>query len=585
MTTTTSVASGRQRIALERIAIPENVRELDTEHVDALAASVKLRGLLVPVIVRPLGGENYELIAGFHRFAAHQKLRATHIDAEVHAGDSEHADRAIENVARKQLDPYEEARAVHAMLADGLTEDGAAQALGWPRVRVTARVKLLELPERAQRLVGAGTIPLGAVDQLRAINHVSPPLLDAVIDFVADGNEWAAERLAREPGWVLDSALRQGRHKAFAAHLTAVDAHDADALRLGKKTDVLVEEAAALYKHVDRYGYRPLAFRFSDAQIDQARAAGVVIEFERSAPIIVDRAVYRELAKDAIKAGVEQLREQAAAAEAERKRARVNKSTTRAADPLADAQREEARALREIAEHAHGANLDLGASLLNGLATVDPTDIDVARFFVFALLGADYDHSPYTQLGERVARLAVNGIRLVIGDFRIDVTKTRSDGSRGRRRIDYGDAREKGEPIAWLWKWIDGACSAGELYGRTLVVIAAEQYASRLVIPQSQRVPATRWASHNDLAAKALRKLAGPHLPASLKQLDRAIARAHREHDNTVERHHRETHADTNAPAATEHDDVADVNAREEARAGEVSGADEKELREPSEAA
>jgi hypothetical protein len=86
------------------------------------------------------------------------------------------------------------------MLDSGLTEDGAAQALGWPKQRVAARVKLLELPERAQQMVGAGTVPLSAVDQLRAIGQVSSELLDAVIDYLADGNEWAAERLAREPG-------------------------------------------------------------------------------------------------------------------------------------------------------------------------------------------------------------------------------------------------------------------------------------------------------------------------------------------------------------------------------------------------
>jgi hypothetical protein len=436
------------------------------------------------------------------------------------------------------------------MLADGLTEDGAAQALGWPRVRVTQRIKLLELPERAQQLVGAGTIPLGAVDQLRAINHVSPPLLEAVIDFVTDGNEWAAERLAREPGWVLDAALRNPQQRVFAAHLTAVDARDADALRLGKKIDALLEEAVALHKQINRHGYRPLAFRFTDEHVDQARAAGVVVEFERSAPLITDRAVYRELAKDAITTGVTALREQATTVQAERKQARRHNTNNGAADPLAEAQREETRALRKVAEHAHGANLDLGANLLNGLATVDPTSIDVARFFVLALLGADYEDAPYGQAGEGVARLAVNGIRLVIGDFRSDVTATRKDGSRGRLRIDYGDPREKTKPVEWLWRWIDGARSAGELYGRALAVIAAEQYASRLVVPQSQRIPATRWSSHNDLAAKALRKLAGPHLPASLKALDRAIARAHRDHDSAIERHTRDTRAHANAAGA-----------------------------------
>jgi hypothetical protein len=60
------------------------------------------------------------------------------------------------------------------MLDRGLTEDGAAQALGWPKQRVTARVKILELPERAQQLIGDGVIHLAAVDQLRAIGAVAP---------------------------------------------------------------------------------------------------------------------------------------------------------------------------------------------------------------------------------------------------------------------------------------------------------------------------------------------------------------------------------------------------------------------------
>jgi hypothetical protein len=59
------------------------------------------------------------------------------------------------------------------------------------------------------------------------------------------------------------------------------------------------------------------------------------------------------------------------------------------------------------------------------------------------------------------------------------------------------------------------------------VVIAAEQHATRLVVPSSQRMPATRWSSHKDLAAKALKKLAGPHVPTSLSKLEQAVKRAH----------------------------------------------------------
>ena len=63
-------------------------------------------------------------------------------------------------------------------------------------------------------------------------------------------------------------------------------------------------------------------------------------------------------------------------------------------------------------------------------------------------------------------------------------------------------------------------------------MIAAEQYACRLVVPSSQRFGPNRWPSHKDHAANALAKLAGPHLPATLKQLEKAIAKAHAElHD------------------------------------------------------
>jgi hypothetical protein len=137
--------------------------------------------------------------------------------------------------------------------------------------------------------------------------------------------------------------------------------------------------------------------------------------------------------------------------------------------------------------------------------------------FVYGLLGSDYDNSPCTQAGERVLRLAMSGIRLVIEEFRTDMTKTRKDGSKGKLRIDYGDAHQAEAP----------ARTAGELYGRALVVIAAEQYASRLVVPQSQRSHPSSWASHKDHAATALKKLAGPHLPGSLRQLETAVKRAH----------------------------------------------------------
>ncbi len=137
------------------------------------------------------------------------------------------------------------------------------------------------------------------------------------------------------------------------------------------------------------------------------------------------------------------------------------------------------------------------------------------------------------------------GSNIVIEEFRADVTKTLKDGSRGKLRIDYGDSKQPEKPIAWLWRFIDGAKTAGELYGRALVVIAAEQHACRLVVPSSQQFGAKRWPSHRDHAAKALQKLAGPHLPATLKQLERAIAKAGAELHDAQE----QAHADSRSRA------------------------------------
>jgi ParB/RepB/Spo0J family partition protein len=549
---TTIQAAGRQ-VALDQIRVPENVRALDDAHVKALAGSIALQGMLVPVVVRD-HDDGFELVAGFHRIAAARSLGLAEVPAVIRDVDTEDADRAVENITRLDLNAQEEAKAVRAMLDRGLTEDGAAQALGWPKARVTARVKILELPERAQRLIGEGVIHLAAVDQLRAIGAVAPGLLDAVIAYLDDGNAWAAERLTREPGWVLDAALTHAANsKIFAAYLHSAGAREIAELRLGKKTEQLYTDAEKLHRQLDRYAYGPPQVRFAEEDVDQARAAGVLIEFDGPGrPIIVDRPLYRELVKTAIKRTHDDLEAKAAAAAKEKKSARAGKTP---ADPVTVAKRERDAQLRELTDQAHGANLDLGHALVHNLTTVDPTDIEVARFFVHALLGPDHDGSPYTQTGERVARIAAGGVRLVVDELRTDVTKTRKDGSRGRLRYDYGDHRDPQAALAWLWKYLDGARSAGELYGRALVVIAAERYASRLVVPSSQRMPATRWSSHKDIASEALKKLAGAHVPASLSKLEQAVKRAHNAYEKAETAAREQQRAERQA-ADAETDDV-----------------------------
>ena len=467
--TTTETAHGVQMIALSAIRHDQNVRqELSGEEIDALARSIDLLGQLTPVSVRPdTEPDRYVLIAGHKRYAALAQLGHNEIRAEIRPDDAgEASERAAENIVRSQLNPSEEALAVKAMLDRGLTEDGAAQALGWTRQRVTARIKLLELPDRARQLIGAGVIPLSAVDHLRAIRQVSSELLEVLVAFLdSDHDEyhWTAGQLASDPGYVLGNAMRQAESSVFAAYLQQFPSRAVDELRLGKKATEQLAEAEKLHKQVNQYAYGPPPVRFTDVDVDQARAAGVLIEFENSQPIIVDRSLYRELAKQAIKRTVEQLRADAERTRTERKQAGKQRAAE-PADPFEVARQEHTRRTRELADQAHGANVDLGWALMNNLATVDPSDIAVARFFVFALLGSDYDGSPYTQSGDLIAELAMRGIRLVIEEFRTDVTKTLKSGERGKLRIDYGDPKQPEKPIAWLWKFIDGAKTAGELF-------------------------------------------------------------------------------------------------------------------------
>ncbi len=84
------------------------MRELDAEHVNALAGSMAVRGLIVPVAVRPLDGDRFALVAGEHRLAAARKLGWPTIAAMI-SDDSEGAsgDQGAENVLRKTLTPLE----------------------------------------------------------------------------------------------------------------------------------------------------------------------------------------------------------------------------------------------------------------------------------------------------------------------------------------------------------------------------------------------------------------------------------------------------------------------------------------------
>ncbi len=311
MSTQSQPARVVREIALEQIDTGGNVRDLDADHVTALAGSMALRGQLAPVTVRPISGDRFALVAGEHRYAAADQLGWPTIMALIRDSDGASGDQGAENVLRKQLTPLEEARAVQKMLADGYTLDGAATVLGWSRRLVSSRARILELPATAQTLVGIGDIPVSAIDTLLAIRAVAPQLCELVAEVLIETYEQGnplGEHLGRDPGWVVSQALSHRPGEVFAARLGgALHGDQLTELKLGKKTQVLYAEATELHERLDRYAYGPPPVRFTDADADQARAAGVLLEFGRT-QFVVDRAVYQELAKAAVTRTAAELR-------------------------------------------------------------------------------------------------------------------------------------------------------------------------------------------------------------------------------------------------------------------------------------
>src|ERR671934_1990231 len=203
------------------------------------------------------------------------------------------------------------------MLADGYTVDGAATVLGWSKRRVTARRRILELPETAQTLVGTGEIPAAGIDTLLEIQTVSPKLAaliaEVLAEAAAEGNPLGGQ-LARDPGWLVRQVLshRPGVLFAELAGGTLYEDQVAE-LKLGKKTSALYAEAKTLHGQLDRYAYGPPPVRLGEAELDQARAAGVLLELDERTQVILDRGIYRELVKAAVARTVEDLRARAAA--------------------------------------------------------------------------------------------------------------------------------------------------------------------------------------------------------------------------------------------------------------------------------
>lgn len=136
----------------------------DEDALDALTDSVRALGVLQPVLVRPLGGDRYELVAGERRWRAARRAGLGTVPAIVRtAVDVESLEQAIvENLHREDLTALEEALAYQQLVDDfGLTQDEVAGRVGRSRSAVSNTLRLLQLPPAVQRMIGEGEISAG----------------------------------------------------------------------------------------------------------------------------------------------------------------------------------------------------------------------------------------------------------------------------------------------------------------------------------------------------------------------------------------------------------------------------------------
>lgn len=196
------LAAGAREIPIELIGRnPDQPRKVFTEaEIDELAASIREKGVLQPVLVRPAAGgaEGYQLVAGERRWRAAQKVGLKAIPALVRELDDLEVLEIgiVENVQRADLNAIEEAMAYKA-LQDRFarTQDAIAQVVGKSRSHVANTLRLLNLPHDVQDHVLYGRLSAG---HARAIATAAHPgeLAERVI---AGGlSVRQAEKLVRE---------------------------------------------------------------------------------------------------------------------------------------------------------------------------------------------------------------------------------------------------------------------------------------------------------------------------------------------------------------------------------------------------
>jgi ParB family chromosome partitioning protein len=145
---------------------------MDPERLAELADSIRAQGLIQPIVVRSQGKDRYEIIAGERRWRAAQLAGLSDVPVVLREVDDRSviAMALIENIQREDLNPLEEAQALHRLIDEfSLTHQQAADAVGRSRAAVSNLLRLLDLPPDVRRLLEQHAIEMGHARALLAL--------------------------------------------------------------------------------------------------------------------------------------------------------------------------------------------------------------------------------------------------------------------------------------------------------------------------------------------------------------------------------------------------------------------------------
>ena len=153
---------------------------MDPGSLEELAASIKAQGVMQPILVRPVNGTGYEIIAGERRWRAAQIAELSEVPCLVREIPDEAAlaMSLIENIQREDLNPLEEAGGIQRLIDEfGMTHQQAADAVGRSRPAASNLLRLLNLARPVQELLMAGDIDMGHARALLPLDGAGQILL------------------------------------------------------------------------------------------------------------------------------------------------------------------------------------------------------------------------------------------------------------------------------------------------------------------------------------------------------------------------------------------------------------------------